>query len=467
MKKIYALLAIMILLFAACQPTPEEEIVVNKNDGKLEQAIKNTDVPEENSDIHAQNKWMQNVQNSDGGLFIRISAEICIPQAESFPVIRIQPIGFTQEQTDRVLRYFAEGKTLYSDDMPMSKEEITQMILELELEYAKFENGDEGFEDATSAVDIRQMISDFKSKLSEALNKSEYETDDTSLFTNPITMREGVALKIDMGETGFARFGAVNPSVNDFSSHVTFSAGDRYQCQNELYGKDAQGQQTTLDKARQKAQKTMEDLGFTDFHVKDVMTGCMPNDNEKQGYIAVCTPVISGVPVVYSDMAKVDDPNIIEASDGSGRLVYADSGETVEYVPRRLDECSLEININDTGISYFLWKNTYEILSVENENVEILDFEEIKRIFIQQMENNFIYDNHENGIVYTVDRVELGLVNIPQRDKPGYFYLVPAWTFYGDCERSESAQAEYITGEHTKYSSHLSINAIDGSLITN
>ena len=467
MKKIYALLIIMMVFMSACQPTPEEEIVVNKNDGKLEQAIKNTDVSEENTSMTVENNWVQNVQNSDGGLFIKIDAEICIPEAEGFPVVRIQPIGFTQKQTDRILGYFAEGKTLYSDDMPMSKEEITQMILELELEYTKFENGEEGFDNATSASDIKTMINDFKSKLSEAPNKSEYETDETSFTLDNITMKESIALKIDMGETGFARFSASNPSAKDYSSYVAFSAGDRYQCKNELYGKDAQGAQTTLSEARQKAQKALEDLGFTDFYVKDVMTGCIHNDNENQGYIAVCTPVISGISVAYSDMTKIDNPNIIEASDGSGRLVYADSGETVEYVPRRLDECSLEMNIDDTGISYFLWENAFEILSVENENVEILDFEEIKKIFVQQMENNFIYDNHENEIVYTVDRVELGLVNIPERDKRGYFYLVPAWTFYGDCETSEGGKADYMAGEPTKYSSHLTINAIDGSLIAN
>lgn len=48
----------------------------------------------------------------------------------------------------------------------------------------------------------------------------------------------------------------------------------------------------------------------------------------------------------------------------------------------------------------------------------------------------------------------------------GYFYLVPAWTFYGSCETSEGEKVEYLQGEHSKYSSHLTINAIDGSLIT-
>ena len=45
MKKIYALLITMILLFAACQPTPESPVVVNKANGELESKIQQTAAP--------------------------------------------------------------------------------------------------------------------------------------------------------------------------------------------------------------------------------------------------------------------------------------------------------------------------------------------------------------------------------------------------------------------------------------
>ena len=46
-NQLFSLLAALTLLLSACQPTPEEDIIVNKGDGALEAAIAATAVPSE------------------------------------------------------------------------------------------------------------------------------------------------------------------------------------------------------------------------------------------------------------------------------------------------------------------------------------------------------------------------------------------------------------------------------------
>ena len=201
------------------------------------------------------------------------------------------------------------------------------------------------------------------------------------------------------------------------------------------------------------------------YSVLDVLTGVSINDRDKEGYTVVCTPTVNDVTVTYSIMTKIHDPNIIVASDGN--MIYADTGETVEYTVKRLDECSIKICIDDTGITAFDWNNVYESIAIENDNVQILDIDEIKRIFLQQMKSNFIYNNKENGIIYVVDRIELGLVTIPKRNTKGVFLLVPGWTFYGSCEYSDGSSTDNILNDSSYYTSHLTLNAIDGSVVSN
>ena len=464
---ILACLLGLVCFTTACQPTPENEIVTNKGDGRLEEIIANKNEPSNHSIVKGQTTWTENVLNTDGETFLKIDASINVPTASKLPVISIKPASFTQEQVDRVFEYFAQGKPIISGDSPLTKEEITEIILELKLDYAKFKKGDDGYDDHETAESFEQFINGYEKMLETAPDSHDY-IDSAMLRIEPETMAEGVSVKIDTGKDEYALFTVSNPTSHYYSSSITFSDGNgnrnRYGSQRDLYGKDANNLQTTIQQAREQAMKVLKELDLDDYHVLDVLTGISLEDQKKQGYIVICTPTVHDVGLTYSEMTRINDPNIIGDSDG--RLIYADTGRPVEFVPSRLDQSSIEIQIDDTGITSFSWDNIYYMISMENDNVQLLSFDEIKRICLQQMKSNFSYDNKENGTVYVIDRIELGLVVAPKKNNIGEFLLVPAWTFYGSWEFPEDIPMDDLFSNNSIYTSHITFNAIDGSLIT-
>ena len=464
---VYILIALIIVLFSACQPTPSKEVVQRKNDGKFEDEVFNRNNTSEVKDVTSDLIWNESILNNEGNEFVEIKAEIVFPSASDSPVISIIPASFTQKQIDNFIECFSIDEKIYSNSEVLVQEEILSLIMSLELEHASFKNGEDGFDSELTDEYFEKQLSKYRSMLAEAPSKEDLKESHAALELNKDTGREELSVKIDAGKNELATILVSNRSQHNYNSTLTLMNGSRYTPDYTLYGNEANGIDLTMEQTKVIAENALLNLGLSDYYVKDIMTGRQLSDETKQGYTVICTPKFNNIPIIYSNMTNIKDPNLILDPGGSGLLIYADTGEVVEYVPRRYDECFIEMNIDDTGITYLIWSNIYEILSIENEKVNILDFEEIKQICIQQMENNFSYYNKENKIVYTIDRIELGLVNIPQRNKMGYFYLVPAWTFYGRSKAEDREPLEYLLGEYTIHSSLLTINAIDGSLIAN
>ncbi len=78
MKKfLIMLLAGITLCMSACQQTPENPIVISKNDGKLEESIYGTPAPL--GKYSAPEKWEETIQNNTSILKIIVNADISVP----------------------------------------------------------------------------------------------------------------------------------------------------------------------------------------------------------------------------------------------------------------------------------------------------------------------------------------------------------------------------------------------------
>ena len=77
-------------LLAACQPTPAEDIIVNRGDGALEEAIAATAVPSEQPLLPVDEvgerveRWTDELHIR--GLTCTIDADIVLPDKQIFPV---------------------------------------------------------------------------------------------------------------------------------------------------------------------------------------------------------------------------------------------------------------------------------------------------------------------------------------------------------------------------------------------
>ncbi|MCL2671726.1 MAG: DUF6034 family protein [Clostridiales bacterium] len=124
--------------------------------------------------------------------------------------------------------------------------------------------------------------------------------------------------------------------------------------------------------------------------------------------------------------------------------------------------------VQDGAIVKINWENPSQILGVDNENVQILPWEEIQNLFYTQMDflllpelaQEFTLDARLGTKEVHISRVEFGLTKILLKDSRSNYKLIPTWSFMGYTESTVSdgeSQGATIC--------FLTLNAIDGSLI--
>ena len=111
------LIIVMALSFAACQPTPEQPAITEKqNTGSfLEQAgmqengkhFRDMDIPD--------GKYVFSTTGLGGRLSIDVSAEIDRPDVDSIAIYRVKAGGFTQDVVSKAFNCLFGGKRVYAD----------------------------------------------------------------------------------------------------------------------------------------------------------------------------------------------------------------------------------------------------------------------------------------------------------------------------------------------------------------
>ena len=82
-------------LLPGCQPTPEEEFVVNRLDGALEEAVLATPAPP--AQYEAPERWTESFDVR--GQTVRIDVAVEVPDAVEYPVLTVQNAPFTAHET--------------------------------------------------------------------------------------------------------------------------------------------------------------------------------------------------------------------------------------------------------------------------------------------------------------------------------------------------------------------------------
>ena len=130
--------SIMLFSFTACQPTPDKEIVISKNDGQLEEIIADTTREEDEveSEVKGEEKWEDAFSTKDGEVDFIIDAVIFVPDSNKLPVAYISPKNISQEMADRVLDALIGENILYAESDELTKREIDIEIRNIEYSVA-------------------------------------------------------------------------------------------------------------------------------------------------------------------------------------------------------------------------------------------------------------------------------------------------------------------------------------------
>ena len=472
MALLLAALLVLSVLPLACQPTPEEEPVVNKGDGTLEEAIAAEALPP------ARYEAPETLRLDPFGtetFQVVVDAEVCVPDVERYPIVEVVLRTITADWARDMMYKMADGKTIhtYQNEVPSTKEQIEGEITLLQQQLA---NPDAylpaGADEQTRAAaekEWRELLEAWETLYQEAPDTFEPREIDMSdaAFRTALEFRGAVesGKQRETYLSVIAWYGGPGGNV-EYNNLVDVGMPFHFDMDSDLT--DLNDVTISAEEAVQIGLDFLAQLGETDFAPAQILAGyCdpewgtdpIPLEEWPQCYQIQFTRSVAGVPATYRE----------EHYDRIG----ADGRE--RYAPAYPQE-SIEMDIRDSGVTYMYWSTPSELGRTLNENVTLMPFEQVVERFCDQILYNATPAVGEDDAVIKktlyIDRIELGMVRALQRGSVDQWIMVPAWTFFGKTalQYAGPQPGGYPLDENNEYISetpgysYLILNAVDGSV---
>ncbi|WP_434310087.1 DUF6034 family protein [Hominifimenecus sp. rT4P-3] len=490
-----ALLALCLgisLSLAACQPAPENEVVVGKN--QIQDLISNTEangsIPDgtPSTAVPSESTFQKTYTPSENLQFI-IDAKVETYDS-AMPVLLVKPHEFTVEEVRPIADYFFQGQTAYESRYVMTKEEIQKRILEIKA----WMNDTNGLLACANSPEHEQ---DLRAQYEQEIQfwEERYETavDDyqpkecdwqfhpASYFDETLEMpgAGGICendkasyIKASATVNGKAlEVEAMNHTTEGYiGHHISFGLS----WEDPIW--NTGGTSGTEEEAKQLADQLLHDLGIQD---RWNFQQCMKSEfTQEDG-----TPT-GGYSFYISYLPIFEGFSLSDLQDIS-------QGDGDHYAPFYSYE-SLDVTIANGEIIQFNWSSPLEVVSVENAAVTELSFDQIMERFAAQMEISYPFswfqlpgkegDPESTGpkveeAAFKITGIKRRLSRVLVPNATMEYYLIPTWSFYGfDGVRAEGdSELTYdfiIVDENgnkstePKPASHvLSLSALDGSVI--
>lgn len=479
MKRICAFILLSLLIFTACQPTPEVDAVKQKDTNLLIEAVKEAEQEQnEPAPVPVKELMPERFQcdfvTQARQVHVTADVPIRVLTEGTFPLVRVQRRTFTNEERLTVYRRLFDSDTVYKYEYRPTKEAVVKEI-EWLLQEPTAEEKKEFLEDPEESEETwAAYLQSRKDRIEELRQKYLSLPDDGSPL--PFEPWDGALFTIRNGESPGMVVGVEYPTPMKMPSYGTllegrpvdysrekedgndtysvFSFDKRLDKPNveriapEDYGKAHAGAAIT---ARQAAEAAMTPfVGLGDFAVADILWSHDADDVAvaagkigKQAYLVRLTPIFHGASMPYCDMDAMDIPedggftpswcydHVIAAVDGDGRIL---------------------------GMA---WLGPLQETEVVSGTTTLLPFEEIMDIFIRQVNRVFSYEEETDGSL-TVDDVQLGLFRIREQGDMESGLLVPAWFITGAYRYASHPEEVHL---YDDLSPIAVINAINGSII--
>ncbi len=463
-KQVFVIIFTSFLLLCACQPTPEEPVVLQKDqDLMIEQGSATLPPQESYTPPKVPERYQFDFQ--DGALTIHADAEIVVP-SEPMPIVNVRAQGIPQETMYRLFDLLSNGEELVMQRRT-TKAEIAAMIRQWE---EQMDAGPEAWDDMTQEeyqAGLRRKIEKAKESYKTAPETEERRVadgtyDDTYVEWSKTECKTVVAqnqnrwftvYSYENGNwdsqfqyTRFPFFSVMN--LVRYDENIDLPEGLRYA--------DAEAYVETVLAA------IGEPFAIAAVYRVGDVTDNSGNDSLKSGtHYALCfdyVRTVKGVPLAT-------DTSDFGSSDGSS---YS--------IPWKQE--SLRIIVDADGIVSVDWGGPLAVLDPVAEAATLMPFDKIRGIAEKMLP--IIYNPtgwvETEAMEINVRSARLELIRIREQNntKELQGMLVPTWVFYGTIEArveyaAETMYQEYgMNGGMPFYNGEtmiLCINAIDGSII--
>ena len=469
-----AVVMLVVCVLTACQPTPEEEVVIGKNENMVEDVLAavsddETDFDEDKQVIAEQIKQVNghlDMEITPGdSVAIKVDADIVAPEYGAIPMIRVRPENLSAEKFEKFAEYLTGGEPLYVENYDVgggrSREEITNQLTLIKSHLAENDLPDNIREAWEYRVDWLQE--DFENAVSQA-DEQLYDgtlvpTEDNKTFSS-IT-----SLKCYMGDAIAARL-SVWQSFEGNETQMLFDRNDGitgYNTAVSYDGADTSRIQMTYEQAKEKVMDFVHAVDGEDSNLViydssvAYQIGMLTNytmETSPQAYqfkLARCYNGVAVKPVNY----------LFGFSD------------TIDYSKQVAPE-SMMVTIDDSGIVQAFWSNYTQYIEDVSSDVPLLDFETVKGIFEDYCRYKFTWTYRNDAlagdttpnVTLNVKKVELNVMVIPEKDNLDNYLTVPVWDFIADMTlEGDGMTQEGFIDEGQQNVSILTINAINGTVI--
>ncbi len=455
-------LCLAVLLLASvcgCQPTPDKPAVVGKNNQDMQQQA--AEAPYE-----APQHWKEDTPITLNDLTVTIDADVSMPSAEKYPVIRVKDKVFTQEEADKIIAVLSEGKQLYSGTI-ITRADVEHALIEYkkELQHVKdadvSEFGSEEVRQSKIAV-YELMIKDAEKQLN-SLPKTAVEEPPVTTFQDT-DIGKIIRLRADLGKADKAYITLFNGGQWSSSAIITFNNGTLYTAYNtekhELLNEAGvpKGVKTTKEQAAAQAQSMLEKVGISGMQLALIRPAYRMVDANKvsedlQGWEVFFTRKVEGIPVMLFRNMQGNElsTNYCSSNKYTSSFYY----EQVSF------------NIDDTGITSMQWSGAMDMQEKLNENAKLLAFGDIQQKIKDQLIYRYAKPIKGKSVATEVhaSNIKLEYMRVRVKDTQNDFMLIPVWNVYGYNDATEMISGKQKTNPQNFIETLLTVNAMDGSVI--
>ncbi|MDL2258735.1 DUF6034 family protein [Eubacteriales bacterium OttesenSCG-928-K08] len=504
----YSLILLALCMFAVgCQPTPEQQIVVQKNTQRMIEAASETEhIAEDGSATSVQSlhnrygipeSYQKELHGAQGNLTISMDARVHIPQSNALPVARVEAANFQQEFIDTLVATLFEGNELYHPPKELTKSRIEHLIFDAQIE---LKNEDLHAETRSS---LEAQILQWQEMLLTAPEDLAPEHATTQL--------QGRSLRI----TSQANGGGMSLAVqNDEDAHMlepqeivqqeSGIAYDVYTRQatieyvrdemvstklpriirgaslvadvtNEaLSGNNIAENILTLSpqEAKAKADAFLKAIDLHDMAVTKVwlISNHLPKDILE---LMVDREALASLEDYYSQTPQVQAYEIHCSRVVQGVQVTSDtffhsrSAANDDFYSREWFYEEMLLYLDEQGVAMFRWSAPLSVNEIVVQNSQMQPFDTIVEIFEKMMMVQYepqFKGSEANKATIEVTKAVLSLQRISEQNSVSEGLLIPTWNFYG---RLTTFLPDGTSTSNDAYGPVplMTINAIDGSII--
>lgn len=473
---IFASIVILILFLVSCQPTPVTEIVNNKNDQSVRvptntvEKKEMTETPQSYKSSTSNRLSGQN-KTSKGGV-LNIDAKIIEPQIGDFNIVKLQATTFTDEEVKNVVEYFSKGEPLYNSLSQgyWTKERIETIIIDLK-EQINAIKGNNDPHDAFRIGDLEGSIEELEAMYQDAPYLQEWKKEHlVSGIAEVDTTRSEYILQPENKKLSFININSIFDSNNpmptiEYYNRDTTDHGSAF---SRNTGKHPLGITMSSNEVRVFIENMLDDLKIDHMGIDSITVAKDITEKDTALFESGETRLIADVDVddgatryysVYLTRKHkgIISPYVSEYAFNDNSV--AADGQPVNYRSIWGPEY-IRVDINDTGILYFLWSCPTKIIEEEPYSENIIDIDTATDLFFKNA--SLLYaDQDSEALLLKISRVELGYYYEPIKDNLDEYLMIPSWYFFGINENKMFLEDYFSDFARA----HTIINATNGELM--